>query len=101
MGPLWAQLLNRKALASIGRGALREAAVLLERAVQEDPNASDPVYNLACALALLGDLDGAEAELQWALAMDPLRYQRLAKEDPDLAVLLARPGLADRLGLED
>lgn len=97
--PVWSRLLNRDALIAIRGGDLPSAASLLERAIALDPSAADAVYNLACVLALQQKLDGAEAELRWALALDRPRILRLARVDPDLAVLRARPEVSALLGL--
>ncbi len=97
--PVWSRLLNQQALIAIRNGDLPSAASLLERAIALDPSAADAVYNLACVLALQQELDGAEAELRWALALDRPRILRLARADPDLAVLRARPEVSALLGL--
>jgi tetratricopeptide (TPR) repeat protein len=91
-------LLNKAALDFYAQGDRAQAAMLLERAVEADPRAGDAIYNLACVHALMGDLERAADELAIAVAIQPSRYRRLAKKDPDLAPLRNLPSIQVILG---
>lgn len=82
-----AGMMNRAALAAYGLGCAAVARALWEEALTIDAGFGDAAYNLACVSALSGDLPGAEAWLDLALAIDPQRYRRLMKFDPDLEAL--------------
>jgi hypothetical protein len=86
-----AMLLNAEALDAHESGEEAVAAALLEQAVAVDPRFGDAIYNLACVHALLGDSTRAVEELRIALALDPVRYRRLARVDPDLLRIRAHP----------
>ena len=64
----------------------------LESAGQGDPNAARVRYLRACALAQLGELDAAVAELRRALASAPPAIRTEAARDPELAPLRGHPG---------
>jgi hypothetical protein len=80
-------LLGSEALDLLRNGRNEEAAQLLEEAVRVDPKNGNAHYNLACARALMGDRDRAFDALKRSLAVDPLRYARIARTDPDLESL--------------
>jgi tetratricopeptide (TPR) repeat protein len=82
-----AGMTNRAALAAYGLGCKTLARALWEEALSIDGRYGDAAYNLACISALAGDLIGAQAWLDLALRIDPQRYQRLMKFDPDLEAL--------------
>lgn len=82
-----AGMTNRAALAAYGLGCKTLAKALWEEALSIDGRFGDAAYNLACVSALAGDLPGARAWLDLALGIDPQRYQRLMKFDPDLEAL--------------
>lgn len=82
-----AGMMNRAALAAYGLGCKTLARALWEEALSIDGRYGDAAYNLACISALAGDLIGAQAWLDLALRIDPQRYQRLMKFDPDLEAL--------------
>lgn len=92
-------LLNKRALDAYAGGDHQGAATLLERAVEANPRAGDAIYNLACVHALLGEVYRAADELQIAFALDPARYRRLAKKDPDLAAVRELPAIRETLGV--
>jgi hypothetical protein len=77
-------LLGLEGLLLLQSEARTEASERLREAVRIDPKNGDAHYNLACANALLGDEAGAWVELKIALSLDPLRYTRIARIDPDL-----------------
>ena len=56
-------------LSETGRAA--EASTLFERLTQEFPDLPEPYNNLAVLLAAAGNLDGARAQLEAALRLDP------------------------------
>ena len=62
-------------------GAVPQGTAYLERAVEADPSAAQPLYNLAGAYAMQRRWDDAEAASQrlLRLAPDEPRYQRLAE----------------------
>lgn len=72
-----------------GRAELEKARGILE-AAEERIGARCAIlhYNLACYLALLGELEPARARLARAVAMEP-GCAKMAQTDEDLAVLFA------------
>jgi len=58
-------------LAKAQLGAHGEAAVWLRRAIDANRNSSTTQFDLAAALARLGELDEARAVVQAGLALDP------------------------------
>lgn len=82
-----AGMMNRAALAAYGQGCGAVARALWEEALSIDASFGDAAYNLACVSALSGDLPAAQAWLDLALGIDPQRYRRLMKFDPDLEAL--------------
>ncbi|MBL8840307.1 MAG: hypothetical protein JNL90_02135 [Planctomycetes bacterium] len=77
---------------------LREAAALAARCGQPRARAAAH-YDAACCLALAGDGDGAMAELERALAVEPGRAELVAQaqQDADLESLKRRPEWAERV----
>ena len=70
-----------------GRDELESARGILEAAEERiGARCSILHYNLACYLALLGELEAARARLARAVAMEP-GCAKMAKGDEDLAVL--------------
>lgn len=81
---------NREALALHRAGNYADARIGFVRAVEESPGHDLARFNLACALARLGRVDEAAAELSTLLKRDLLRFQpRWQGEgaDPDLEAL--------------
>ena len=99
LGQVRGRLYNRRGLARFADGDLTDAATLWEQAIAADPGLMDPVYNLACLHTQQGDLERAETELRWALAMSRTRALRLARGDPDLARLRTVPSVGSLLGI--
>lgn len=60
-----AKAANGRGLALAKKKKYAEAAAEYKAAIAEDPNYVLAHYNLACALSLANDLDGAAAELRW------------------------------------
>lgn len=78
---------NTAALVAHGAGSYEAARDGFARASALAPAWSTPRFNLACALARLGDLDGAAEAIEPALLRDlPETLERLAR-DPDLEPL--------------
>ncbi len=92
-----AALLVRAGLAAYHDGDWARARATLERAIDADPTRGDAMYDLACLDALAGAGDAAVARLRTALAINPVRYRRLAREDPDLAAIVGRPEICPLL----
>ncbi|MEZ6017776.1 MAG: hypothetical protein R3F49_21900 [Planctomycetota bacterium] len=98
---------NLEALAELGHlytrlGRYMEGLAVDRQLVAALPEDSTAHYNLACSLALTGDLDGAFAALERSL---DLGYDdgELIAEDEDLAPLHADPRFGEllrRLGVE-
>lgn len=94
-----AQLVNLRALAAYRAGRHDDAAALWESAMALDPSFGDPAYNLACVHARAGDERRAKDELRLAIAIDPVRYRRLAADDADLASVREDEEIRTLLGL--
>lgn len=86
-----AALLVRAGLDAHFAGDAPTARARLEAAIEADPRSGDAMYDLACLDALAGADDVALERLRVALSIDPVRYRRLAREDPDLARIVSRP----------
>jgi len=69
-------------------GRVTEAAALFERLTQEFPDLPEPYNNLAVLLAASGNLDGARAQLEAALRLDP-SYRTAHENLGDVLVRLA------------
>jgi hypothetical protein len=89
-----ARLELRRGLARWTAGDRHGAALAWERALSRDPATADALYDLACAHAVGGDLARAADELRLVVSIDPVRYRRLARSDPDLETLLQDPELS-------
>lgn len=86
---------NVEALAELGHvytrlGRYLEGLAVDRRLVAARPEDSGAHYNLACSLALTGDVDGAFAALTRAVELGYDDAEFLAS-DPDLAALRADP----------
>ena len=80
------------ALRELGR--VSEAHAVLVRAERHHGATSAVLhYNLACYLALLGELPGARLRLATAVDMDK-QFEAAAREDPDLTALREADGWA-------
>ena len=69
-------------------GRVVEAAALFERLTQEFPDLPEPYNNLAVLQAAAGNLDGARAQLEAALRLDP-GYRTAHENLGDVFVRLA------------
>ena len=69
-------------------GRVAEASVLFERLTQEFPDLPEPYNNLAVLQAAAGNLDGARAQLEAALRLDP-GYRTAHENLGDVFVRLA------------
>jgi len=89
VGAALAVLLDARALANLRKGERERAREDLQRAIGANP--ADPVahYNLACALALLGEEDAALLALGRAVKLEE-RLRDEALRDPDLDPLRTR-----------
>lgn len=76
------QAYNVAGLEHHGRGDYARAATLFHRAAHASPTAKLPMYNLACALARLGD-PKTEAALELAIARGGPTVKDKAARDPD------------------
>ena len=76
----------------LGRlGRADEGIQLLRDHVEQEPDAWQGHYNLACLLALRGDRDGALDALETAHRLAPDGVARWAARDPDFAELRDEP----------
>lgn len=96
-----AALETQAGLEAFVAGDRHGAARRWQRAVEIDPRFGDAIYNLACLHATGGELALAKQELELALAIDPRRYRRLARTDPDLALLRRDPEIRRWIGARD
>jgi tetratricopeptide (TPR) repeat protein len=94
-----AALVNAAALEAFSSGDHAKAELLWQEAIEEDGRFGDAIYNLACLHTLAGDLARAARELELALSIDPRRYRRLARTDPDLRALRTDPEVRAKIGL--
>jgi hypothetical protein len=78
------------------RGEFAEVKRKLEPVVAAHPQLAGPLYNLACAEALLGENDAALEHLARAVELRP-RFAESAREDEDLASIRDDPRFA-RIG---
>jgi Flp pilus assembly protein TadD len=69
-------------------GRVAEASALFERLTQEFPDLPEPYNNLAVLQAAAGNLDGARAQLETALRLDP-GYRTAHENLGDVFVRLA------------
>jgi len=75
---------------SAGSSWVKDAATTLSELVVRAPDLAEGQYNYACALARLGDTQGALDHLKAAVKLDGDLAQN-AKEDEDLKVLRGSP----------
>lgn len=92
-----ASLSNRAGLRAFLAGERVRARALFEKAAARDPRLGDAIYNLACVHSVLGDRAQAVADLSIALALDPVRFVRLARTDPDLEAVREHPEICRAL----
>jgi len=86
----------------LSKGKATEAVRRLEAAVATAPNFVLARYNLACARARAGDLDGARSDLEQVFESDLIGMRAHAEVDPDLVELWKSAlGLALRAKLPD
>ena len=90
VGALASLVYNDTGMRHHEKHAWTEAAALFLAAASADPGAALPPYNLACALARLGDEAGAEKALRWAIATGK-DVTRRAPKDADFAAVKDRP----------
>lgn len=88
---------NDAGLAHHRKGSFSRAAELFRKAVLADPTSKAATYNLACALARLGDA-GAEAALADAIARGGDETIRKARKDADFAGVSAKPWFTAMMG---
>ncbi len=75
------------------RGDFAEIKRRLEPVVAAHPQLAEPLYNLACAEALLGEADAAIDHLARAVELHP-PFAEAARDDEDFASLRADPRFA-------
>lgn len=81
------------------RSDFREGIDKLTVSISLDPKSPAPLYNLACAYALMDDGVLAVQTLKQCLDLDANNtYRILAPRDPDLASLHSDPGFQDLFG---
>jgi hypothetical protein len=88
---------NAEIMPLFDRGEFGEVKRRLEPLVDANPRAAGPLYNLACAEALLGETDAALARLARAVEMVP-QFAENAREDEDFAVVRSDPRFAEIVG---
>jgi tetratricopeptide (TPR) repeat protein len=88
---------NRDVVAALDRGEPAEAKRLLLEALDRYEDPAGPLYNLACAEALLGETDAALEHLARALRERPSLAQH-APDDPDFASIRDDPRFARIVG---
>jgi hypothetical protein len=81
---------NNAGLVHHRKGEYARGAQLFQKAARADPTSKAAAYNLACALARLGDA-GAEAALARAIALGGEETRQKARKDPDFAAVSAKP----------
>jgi tetratricopeptide (TPR) repeat protein len=81
---------NAEIFPLFAEGRFAEAKERLEGAVAEFPDAGGPLYNLACAEALLGEHEAALEHLARAVELEP-RFVALAQDDSDFASIREDP----------
>jgi tetratricopeptide (TPR) repeat protein len=84
---------NAEILPLFDRGDFAEVKRRLEPLVAAHPQFAGPLYNLACAEALLGETDAALEHLARAVEVHP-PYAETAREDDDFASLRDDPRFA-------
>jgi tetratricopeptide (TPR) repeat protein len=72
------------------KGEHAEAKTRLQALVEKYPDAAGPVYNLACAEAMLGEHEPALAHLLRAVEVEPV-FADYAQSDSDLASIRSDP----------
>ncbi|WP_394826722.1 hypothetical protein [Pendulispora albinea] len=75
---------NDAAVKRLARGDVGPAVAGLEKALQSAPGFVLARYNLACARARAGDMEGAERELTQVFEADFIGLRAQASRDPDL-----------------
>ena len=81
-----ARIMNNLGIVMLAKDQPEKAVSYFRQAGSLSPNAVEPVYNLACAYARLGETDQAIAHLKTACTMNPEAVS-WAAGDPDLLVL--------------
>ncbi|MCH8907581.1 MAG: tetratricopeptide repeat protein [Candidatus Heimdallarchaeota archaeon] len=77
-------------------GKYPEAIRSHSKAIKIDPRYAHAHYNLACSLALMGDVQGSLEELRFAIRMDGTdKYFRKALEDADFTPIRHIPEFQD------
>jgi hypothetical protein len=79
------------------RGEFGEAKERLEPLVEANPRAAGPLFNLACAEALLGETDAALSHLARAVEIVP-GFAEEARNDEDFASVRGHPRFAEIVG---
>lgn len=97
VGELAALVYNDTGMKHHTKNDFARSAELFRKASFADPNAKLPAYNLACALALLGDETEGKAALARAIALDPKVKER-APKDKDFAKVLDKAWFKSLVG---
>lgn len=84
-----AQEIGERAAEAHEAGDFKEASALFAEQAELEPNNFVPAFNLACSLALAGDLEQAEAALRRSVELGFSSLSTL-KRDPDLQPLRGR-----------
>lgn len=84
---------NAEIIPLFERGDFAEVKRRLEPLVEANPRLAGPLYNLACAEAMLGETDAALGHLTRAVELNP-PFAEAAREDDDLAALRDDPRFA-------
>jgi len=82
---------NREGLAHHRAGDFEQAQASFAKAIAASSDHDFARYNLACALARLGRVDDAIAELDTVLARDPRRFVARIRGDADLEAVRKSP----------
>jgi hypothetical protein len=88
---------NAEIMPLFDSGEFREVKRRLEPLVDAHPQAAGPLYNLACAEALLGETDAALGHLARAVEIVPA-FADNAREDEDFAALRSDPRFTEIVG---
>ena len=88
---------NAEIMPLFDRGEFAEIKRRLEPLVEGSPRAAGPLYNLACAEAMLGERDAALGHLARAVEIVP-QFADNAREDEDFAVLRSDPRFTEIVG---
>jgi tetratricopeptide (TPR) repeat protein len=94
-----ARLMNNMGIVMLAKEQPDRAVSYFRQAGSLSPGAVEPVYNLACAYARLGDADQALSHLKTACTMNPEAGDWAAR-DPDLLVLKGTGDFDEIVGVQ-